>query len=341
MALQVEQPMQDTFSVNESSYCFKETSGKINKMAVPALKGAGDKQGCSQGAGEAGSTSDGSLTQLSVGPAALAQLMIYQAINLYAKIIGLQSEERTNMVEAQVTCAQSQATETIAEGKASFDAALASGIMTITGAVASLAAYKAVDSSVNKDTTADMKELKPELDNMKVVEKNMSTIDTRGTAGDEQAVKYDDETEGKIESLKGDFKEHDYSRASEEPDITKKTLQRLKKDEEWKSEFNSKFDRNHRMMNSIVMRQSTVSNYSNMASTAANSLAQGGSSIAQGTGQQKSAEHRAAASLDGTSTQMAGGSASEFAQAMSKAYDAQVQEVQMLEKINQANSVDG
>ncbi len=353
MALQVDQTNQDTFSVNESGYCYKQMSGKVNKMAISALKGSSDKQESSQGAEEAsGSTSDGSLTQLSVGPGALAQLMIYKAMDLYATVISLQSEERTNMVEAQVSCAKSQATETVAEGNANFWAAIESGALTIAGAGLSLVAYHLVDRSINGGSNSDLKELEPKLDQMSSVDKEMPTINTGEDAGDQLGVEQNQNTEqmkkeideDKVKGLVQDFKNHDYSRAGENQDETKEAVHRLQEDENyqnWRSEFNNRYERMNKEMNSIVMKQSTVANYSNMASTLANSLCGGSGKMFEGLGQKKSAEHRAAASLDGTSTQMAGGSASEFAQSMSKAYDAQVQEVQMLEKINQANSVNG
>jgi len=345
MALQVEQSMQDTFSVNESSYCFKKASGKVNKMAVSALKGANDKEQYSQGAEEAGSTSDGSLTQLSVGPAALAQLMIYKAIDLYATVIGLQSEERSNMVNAQVSCAQSQATETVAEGDASFWAGLASGLATIGGAAASLVAYKVVDNNINGDTKTQMEELQPEIKQMDVVDENL-------TSGRPADIQGNGASKNKVESLMEEFRRHDYTNAQPDENLSEEgkaehkqnvedAIGALKGDENWKAEFNKRFEVRNQKMNMLSTKQSTASNYTNMLSQIFNSFGNAGSSFAQADGQKKSALHRAAASLDGTSTQMAGGSASEFAQAASKAYDAQVQEVQMLEKIHQANSVNG
>ncbi len=48
-------------------------------------------------AGQSSPGTGNSLTQISAGPAALAQLMIYETMALYAQIIKLQAEQKQKM----------------------------------------------------------------------------------------------------------------------------------------------------------------------------------------------------------------------------------------------------
>jgi|GEM_PF-6535867 len=338
-----------------------QTTGKS-----PASQGNGQVAG----QGTAPNAGNG-LLQINAGPGALAMSMIFEAMDLYASIINLQKQQRVAMINTQADSAQAQADETIAEGKAGFEAALVAGSITIGMAVGSLVAYKVADMKFGGSSKEDFERLNTKLTPMQGVEGNLEEkpFDLRTGQHSEYGASQD------VADRMSEFKNHEYEKgAYTEKQIkawkkdgmskteiegrvnkrnadTKEAVRRLKTinraaDDtegfdynEWKEGFYKRYDAGRQESLSITQRQGTVAQYANMASQLFTSAGGAGSQVVTAYGQQVQAKHRAAASLDQVSSSMAGGNSQESAQAMSKAADAQSQEVQILREIDRANSV--
>lgn len=366
MAVLVEQSIQETPVM--SGHCVKGTSSKVNKLAVPALANAKQTKNGLDGASESSEPNNGSLWQLSAGPAALAQLMIYKAIGLYAEIISLQSGQRSTMVECQENAALAQSSETIKEGEAAKSAAWAQAITMIAGAIVEVGVTAGVKASVTKGATEDFDELSKQTKPMDLVERQAKVeVDTSETAtgelspleksianndfnsdtfneqlNDASEARYQEKLENEPEDRYVNKSRQKELREEANKEVLGEAVSKVKsQDSNWESEFYKRYDARKQQALEISQRSNTAANWSNVANGIVKSLSQSATSVEQGYGQAAQAKHRAQAGLDGVTQQMQSSSASDFAQAMSKAYDAELQEVQVLEKIHQANSVNG
>ena len=314
-----------------------------------------DPQGGGQVTGQNSNPNSGNpLTQINAGPAALAMIMIYKAMELYATIIGLQAQQKELMVNAQINAAKAQASETIKEGEAAWSAALVAGILTMSMATLSVGTAIGLQIGMNWNSNAEMQDVTKDTVPMNEMEKSLSVKpEDTGSIGEGAKIK---PVEENVIALKNDFERGEYKNAKilkgkgtkkeiEQREVdTKETIRRLKTEagyDTWESKFLKRLDAKNDRALEITQRQSKTSNYVNMASTTLNALGQGSSSMVQGHGQKEQALHRAAAGLDGTASQIAGSAAGEAGQAQTKAYDAEIQEVQILKEIDRANSVNG
>ena len=292
--------------------------------------------------------SGNSLLQMTAGPAALAMRMIFEALALYAYVIGLQAKQKKNMIEAENIAAQAQAAETIAEGKAAFDYALAEGLTTIGMAALSAGVMFGGLAYGSRGANKDMTDLQKETVPMNEMEKSLSKPSSDLTTGN----KLPEDQEREILARMGQFREGDYSKGADDPAVTKEAIGRLKNgrteedkvynyEEKFDARFRERQDQNTRKALAIENRKSTVAQTISVLSQATTAIGTGASAAIRGAKEQVLAQHRAAAGLDGNSAQVVQQEVAAAAQAMTKGYDAEIQEVQTLKEIDRANSVNG
>ena len=309
-----------------------------------------DPQGGGQVTGQNSNPNSGNpLTQINAGPAALAMIMIYEAMGLYATIIGLQAQQKALMVDAQFGAAKAQAAETIKEGEAAYEAAKKAGWTTIGMAAASALAmfigFKVSTRGVAEEEAA----LKAKTTPMNEMEKSLSKTQEQLKAGENAENK---PSKSDVKARMSDFMEGDYSQGAENPDATKEAIRRLKMgrtaddrpseiEEKFVAEFRKQLDQNNRKSLELTQRKGTSGIFAQVAQQTVNSIGQGTSQMLTADGQKKQALHRAAAGLDGMASQLDQAAVATANDGMREAANAQSQEVQILKEIDKANSVNG
>jgi len=325
--------------------CLQEQTTVACKKPVlnnPFIAQTTGKSPASQGSGQVAGqgtvpNAGNGLLQINAGPGALAMSMIFEAMDLYASIINLQKQQKVSMIKTQADSAQAQADETVAEGKAALEAAWVAGGITIGMAVGSLVAAGAMQKVMGKNNAADEERLNTKLKPMQSVEGNLEEKPWSVTTGESTSTTPSNEVQARMDKLQN----HEYENLPNDAD-TKEAVRRLKSQpgyQNWKKGFYERYDAGRMESLGITNRQNAISQYTGMASQLCSSAGNAGSQVATAYGTKAQAKHRAAASLDQVSSSMAGGNSQESAQAMSKAADAQSQEVQILREIDRANSV--
>jgi hypothetical protein len=275
------------------------------------------------------------LLQINAGPAALAMPMIFRAIGLYATIIDLQKEQRVAMVETQADSAEASAKAMEAEGKAAMDTAFVAGAAMLLGAGLSLGAmrFAGTDKTADEDLAKVNTRIKP----MESVHENLNEpgVDTAGHGA--AAAATHPTKEDAIQARVREFEQHNYSRAGEDPEVTKEAVKRL--NAEWRKGFFERYDADRSEVLSITNRQTAASQRGSSAAQAANSIGSAGSSVAQGVGTMVQKKKSAESSLDQLASNLASNDQQQAAAAMKSADDAQKQEVTTLREIDRSNSV--
>ncbi len=294
-------------------------------------------------AGQSSPGTGNSLTQISAGPAALAQLMIYETMALYAQIIKLQAEQKQKMIESQIDATEAQSAETIKAGKALLNWAIVSGATTFAFALGSAAASTIMTTKLNKEVNPKESAVTARTEPMEELEKSLSVEPTPEGAGrGKDFIGPKTRVEAQAEDRITEFKNGDYSKAKEDKTVTDKAIGDLKTDPEygtWEDKFNAQLTRNKQTMNTYAQQKSQSANQVQTWTQIINSSGQSLSSVETGIGQWQQAKHNAAAGLAGTASQIAGSASQDAGTAMGKAGDAQNQEIQILEAIHRANSV--
>lgn len=316
----------------------------------------------SQGSSDAGN----GLMKISAGPAALAQLLIYQIMALYAKIIEMDQQQKINMTKAQSAAAQGNAEATVAGGTDMEWMYATMGALGIAGAATGIIAQEVSENIGSiKKAKIDQGEALEKLTPIKDFDATLKTKAAQGQAGDVDEVVSDG-----VHSRMKEFMNHDYtnvkSKSTVQADIDKHNAEveeavgRMKKKgderpynvdgsknpnhfdyENWRIDVRENLTVASRDYNSAVQHTSSklqsVNNIHQIVTQVSNST----QNIVQGVQTPKKAQHDAAAALSQTTTQMAGSAAADFGQGANKAYEAQNAEIQVLENINRTNSVNG
>ncbi len=294
-----------------------------------------------------GASQGNCLLQMSVGPAALAQKLIYEIMALYAEITGLTAQQKKLMTKAQSTEIVGEAKATIAGGEALKDSLIAAGVLTIGAAVGGLVVSGCVEKFGSPKAQLENDEATNNLEKMDKVQDVMKIDGSDSEGGNVRAGDLDDNVEARIQ----EFERGNYENAGDDQ-VTKDAVREMKERgldrdhefnyEDWKEGFDNELVRQSTRQNSASQKLVNRSNHSQMANSMVNNLVgSAGGQFAQGKGQAAKALHDANASVNRGASQMAAGSAGDAGQMMTKAYDAQNAEVQILERIQQTNSVNG
>lgn len=322
---------------------------------------------------QVGNTNSDSLGMMSVGPAALAQLIIYQIMAMYSEIIHLDQKQKVNSLESQKEEAFGQAAATKSAGQASGGSMIAAGVCTIAGSVASALTIGLGLKSSTKDLEVEQNGIDERITPLDKIEEFSSTEEANSGGYEAGDLDLDDDGTNEVSLVAREMKEGDYSQALEPVNADKpngpkqltddakeaikqmKAASKMKKDElpedsDWSDfDFDDDFKLSNRKelnrlsteRNTLAQKLMTSSTKYQMYGQGLSGICNGASQFSQGIGQMEKAKYDAAASLNGTASQQAGSTANDFGQGMSKAYEAQNAEVQILEKIHQTNSVRG
>jgi len=330
-------------------------------MATAVIDKGGQTPNVSQG-----NNSGITFGQISAGPAALAQLMIYQIMALFAQVIELDQKQKQNSMTAQVKEAQVSAQATIDAGQAQMDSLIAQGCFTIGSAAITLGSlyvdrFKAEGIQVTKEVgAADEK-----LTSMKSMEETMAPIEkiegeALGVANQPQEIKdevnarrkefFKDGNFAKLKNPDEDFVSNGrkiekspgvYYKNSE---ITEQAIGKEKGEAgfaQWEEKFNNRLKMSSEDYNSAMqkasMRHTRVNTFKDMFTSGLTGASQGVQAIYAA----DKAGHEASTGLANAASQMAGSVSSDLGQSAGKAFDSQNAAVQMLQKLEDANSVNG
>lgn len=283
------------------------------------------------------------LMKISAGPAALAQLLIYQIMALYGKIVEMDQQQKINMTKAQSTAAQTNAAATIASGNDMMIQYATMGALSIASAVGSMGVQKYMENNTTGKALA--KEQNTASTELKSLQGAKTALNANPPAAAQDGP---DEGQGAGDrDLKAEFASGNFKKAGDN-EATQQAMRQVKTEKEangtlaeWKAALNSDLDRSTQNYNSAVhsmnSRQQTITLYKDVISQAVGV----GNNAVQSAQAAAKAGHDASAALSQTTTQMAGGTAGDFGQAANKAFEAQNAEIQVLENINRSNSVNG
>lgn len=287
-----------------------------------------------------GFSPDDSMTKISAGPAALAQLLIYQTMALYLKIVDLDQQQKVLMSKAQYSEAKAQADATIEAGKWLGYSMIAGAAVALAGVAVSFGFNVGYGKAAMKKTTDEMKENEAQMAPLKKINElapeAQSTVGAGspppGSAADKRLA------ELRNEDYEGSNFKSDPKKWTEN---TRDALGFLKKDLEFKQRVKEDLNRlsqdqntNAQTMLSIMTQRSTGAQQINTVSTALGQASQGIGNVGK-------ANNDAVAGLNQTAASIAGALTQEYAGAMSKALDAALQAIRTLLEIHRANSVQG
>ncbi len=300
------------------------------------------------GAPQAGNSNQagdgGPLMQGGLGPGALAMLALLTTMAMFSKITGIDAKQDENLTKAQSEEAGAEATSMINSGWAALAGAAASAAVTIGGS--GLAYYAGKGSAEQQDEMSglqkDAKALEKESNPMKRLTKMSDGVTSSKNLTQNNT---------KLTTRMNDLKSGNLNNVEDTPENNKLTLKALKQIRlEDKTNNTNNFDSlrkgldkriesNSRDINSKMTSQQTIMNNLTMKNTLFNNTSQTAGGLVKAGGDTAKAYMDADASLNRTAASMAGSERQSFNSAMSKAFDAQNMEVQILEKIHQANSV--
>lgn len=287
--------------------------------------------------------------QISAGPAALASMLIYEIMALYAEIMHLDQQQKVNMTKAQAKAAQGQAQATKDGGWAMMGMNLAMGLMSAaTAGIGLVVQAKVLGSDEGQAASTQQTKAESELNETKNMQTALKvTKSPADIYGDEQF--NGDPQKNEINLRMKELGEQNFKEVKIDPktgeadEITQKALIRMqdkKADfETWKEQFNKGFDRNTQELNTAVNRNNTLMQKVTSYKGISDLLVGVGNNTAQAAGNQQKANADAQASLQSTAGQMAGSSSSDFGQALNKAFDAQNAAVQELNRLQESNNV--
>lgn len=322
---------------------------KQHILEAPAAKTS------TQVGGDANDSVDNSMFHGSAGPAALAQLMIYQMMALYLEIIGLDQQQKATETQAQASQAKAQADATIAAGNALGQSMIVGAAIGIAGAIAGFASnflVKIGDYNTNKTA---MEEIEGQMSPLKQIEKSDDEIlDPNTTYGPK---KHDDAITPAVQTRIEELRSGNYAGSKEMKDPawqedTDTAIQQLKgmrnKDgvqtddyAKFKEAYQDRMARHSRDLNTRAQKMLEISNFRQTVSQMINGLSTSAGQVSQGVGNINKAQYDANAILNQTASSMAGSQTQEFAGAMSKAFDAAIQALRTLQEIHRTNSVQG
>lgn len=283
--------------------------------------------------------------QISAGPAALASTILYEIMAMYSQILKYNQEQKVNMVTSQAAAAQGGAQATRDAGYAQMVMYAVMGSLGVAGAAAGIGIQQGMMRNAEGAKIADtLNDSEEALNPMKSMESALAG--TKPSIANGGAVPTEDEVAVRM----GEFERNDFTNAKNDA-TTQRAIEQMKArglDEDddfdfdnWKDDFNNTLDRRTQDYNSAASnlrsRQDTIVMYKSYVD-AFKGL---GDNSVQAWGQSTKSGHDADASLQSTTSQMAGSSAGDFGAAMNKAFDAQNAVVQILDRMQDSNSVRG
>ncbi len=296
-----------------------------------------------------------SLGTLTIGPAGLAAHIIYEIMALEGKIISLDQQQKVNETKARVTATDKQASATAESGKKAMLGAIIGGSIAIGMGIAAFGTQKYLGS--RSGAGKEMQKINEERAPILSADKEMRSSNPISTEEGTNLANKPGVAERMKEIKAGNFKELP-SRNTETPKTAKENEQELKDAigalkakaqnggttekadlETVRTEIKSQLETTSRNLNTQASNQNGDLIGAQSISGLITTLGSSGSQAVSGgfTAAQKKQE--ALASVSGTASQMAGEQAGDFGQSMTKRYDAQNNEVQVLEAILRANSV--
>lgn len=310
---------------------------------------------------------DGNMMHITASPSALAQSIIYQILRLYLEILALDSKQKQVQAMFQAKEAEAQANATEAAGVAYGSCLIASGGISIIGSGISFAASNAATKNEYGKVTDKMNDIENEMAPIKQIEKfstnNQSAKLEMGSDEETSAVK------ARADELrKGNYagegeNAYDPSLGENDPkniqwrENTKKALEHIKArsinddtgeidgDSEFmrfKADYEKTLNRKSQDLNTKSQEFNSVVQKRQNIKQIGDSVASALSQSSQGIGNVIKGKQDAIAVVNQTATSISANQVQEFGSAMSKAYDAAIQEItQVLAKITQANSVQG
>ena len=292
-------------------------------------------------AGQNGQVNGNSLMQISAGPAALAQKLIYEVMALYSMITQLEGEQKNAFIAAQSEESSAEAHSTKQAGWDAAYGAIAAGALTIAGAGGSMAVGFGFGAGKKEET-----ELNGQMAKLDAEQKPMKSLqalddDTVLPVGEEIAndgesiqARMDELKAGKYPQLGSD---------GEHAQETKDAVAQLKKDpkayEEYTKKRDARIEEVSKEINTKMTRVSNMYQRWNTMSNTVSQMANAGSTTAQGVGQGFQATESANASLTHTAGSLAGQEVGADGQAQSQAGASQNKEVDVLEAMVRSGSV--
>lgn len=330
-------------------------------MATAVIDKGGQTPNVSQG-----NNSGITFGQISAGPAALAQLMIYQIMALFAQVIELDQKQKQNSMTAQVKEAQVSAQATIDAGQAQMNSLIAQGCLTL-GSVAITFGSLYYDR-FNKDGQQVTKEVgaaDEKLTSMKSMEETMAPIEKiegemLGEANQPQEIKdevnarrkefFKDGNFAKLKNPDEDFVSNG-SKIEKRPGVFYKnseiTEQAIGKEKgevgfaQWEEKFNNRLKMSSEDYNSAMqkasMRHTRVNTFKEAFTSALTGVSQG----LQAKFTADKAGNEASTGLANAASQMAGSVSSDQGQAATSAVQFRDGLTQVLQKLEDSNSVNG
>lgn len=330
------------------------------------------------------------LFQFSVGPAALSQAYIYEAMALYSLIIANKSEQRISGIKEIKTSAVGNAEATREAGEAIGKALVTAAFLTMAGAVLSITVALGSEWASNKLTNAGKQAstLEEEIDPLANISNHLSVEKAPSGAGpgsnpsyrelnkklgpgsedtkDTQGKKLGEHVEDRVKAFnKGEYKDaktqkrtltdrllrrEDTRVLTEEQNdaVTREAISQMKarsgtdgnpKWETTEERMRGEHDRLTRAQSSAAQTAAANAQRSSLLGNLPTKAFEGGASYVQGDGQKEQAAKQAVASLEQSLSQMASQASQDGASAVTKAAQAQDQEVDALNRIQATNSV--
>lgn len=252
-----------------------------------------------------------SLWQINSGSAGLAYHSLLEAMALYLQIVEKQNKQKELMVETQGAAAKGQASATVSAGNAQMLGLVISGGLTFVGGVASMGVNAGIADSEKADyklATEKATTAQGNLDSLKAFNEKVDQGNhslgsaTPGTASETEVIKQLKDGNISADTKSGITSENKAA-----------LMEKLKNDPNKQNEFtdikqalDKKYDQNLEILSSNTRRQELISTRRQSKAQLVNSLAQGGSSLAQGFAKTSESGYTAASQLAQTTSSMSG-----------------------------------
>jgi hypothetical protein len=309
-----------------------------------------------------GKASGGSLMKITSGPTALAQIMIFQMMGMYAQITALEQKQAQSMIESQSKAAQGQAKATSDGAWYAAYGMFAAGALQATSGIASIGMDKLSSDAAERDQLgAQAKPIEQQLSPLNSIQKlDAETTPANRIVGSTDPA--ESEKQGLISQRLEEFKTNKFGPTKDElndaaaqkkytPEITKAAIEQYKLQGEdptalggsnvpTYSDFIESVTARHTTLSqehlALAQRQSTAGGQVTAKAGNFSNMAQAGGSFAQGTGNAFKGNKDAAASLNSTTSQMAASASQSANQQLGASGQAEQQLIRALREYEQA-----
>lgn len=285
--------------------------------------------------------SNSSMTQINAGATALASVLLYEMMAMYATIMNLESEQKKSMALAQGAEANGQADAQIQGASQLATGEIVQGAMSIAGAGGTIVGI-GVGAKSASDANTQLQEANEELTPLnqtnKLLKTTMAAGEEEGGVNMEPVIKPGELT---VEQLVEQFKQQNYANIGVNEDTTKAALATLLQNPDdyaaWKSQFDTNFNTYTQQVNTHTQAVTNAQQSGSNVGQIIGGVVTGTGNVVKGAQDSKKGQQDAYATVMGAASNLAQSAGGDWSNAFNTTAQTYLNIANLLDKFNQAS----